>query len=111
MMARELLLFLESLSGISSAIRSDHILNLLPEVDGQLPGDQARLIGIVRTFLEMDQKLQFLYRVGRRAGVLSGLADLEDSGKIARVQDICRRYHIRPEAVDEVTDDMMRRFI
>jgi hypothetical protein len=111
MMARELLLFLESLSGIRSAIKSDHILNLLPEVDGQLPGDQARLIGIVRTFLEMDQKLQFLYRVGRRAGVLSGLADLEDSGKIARVQDICRRYHIRPEAVDEVTDDMMRRFI
>jgi len=111
MMARELLLFLESLSGISSAIRSDHILNLLPEVDGQLPGDQARLIGIVRTFLEMDPELQFLYRVGRRTGILSGLADLEDSGKIAQVEDICRRYHIRPDAVDAVTDEIMRRFI
>jgi hypothetical protein len=111
MMARELLLFLESLSGISSAIRSDHILNLLPEVDGQLPGDQARLIGIVRTFLEMDPELQFLYRVGRRTGVLSGLADLEDPGKIAQVEDICRRYHIRPDTVDAVIDEMMRRFI
>jgi hypothetical protein len=111
MMARELLLFLESLSGVSSAIRSDHILNLLPEVDGQLPGDQARLIGIVRSFLEMDQKLQFLYRVGRRTGIMSGLADLQDTGKIAQVEDLCRRYHIRPEAVDAVTDEMMRRFI
>jgi hypothetical protein len=111
MMARELLLFLQSLSGITSAIRSDHILNLLPEVDGQLPGDQARLIGIVRTFLEMDPELQFLYRVGRRTMVLSGLADLEDSGKIAQVEDICRRYHIRPDNVDAVTDEMMRRFI
>jgi hypothetical protein len=107
MMARELLLFLES----RSAIRSDHILNLLAEVDGQLPGDQTRLIGIVRTFLLMDPELQFLYRVGRRTGVMSGLADLEDSGKIAQVEDICRRYHIRPDAVDAVTDAMMRRFI
>ena len=48
--AQELLLFLESLSGITSALRSDHILNLLPEVDGQLPRDQARLMAIVRGF-------------------------------------------------------------
>lgn len=111
MMARELLMFLESLSGITSAIRSDHILNLLPEVDGQLPQDQARLTGIVRTFLKMDPELQFLYRVGRRTGILSGLRDLEDSLKIAQVQDICRRYQLRPDDVDAVTDDLMRRFI
>jgi len=49
--------------------------------------------------------------VGRRTGILSGLADLEDSGKIAQVEDICRRYHIRPDAVDAVTDEIMRRFI
>jgi hypothetical protein len=90
--ARELLLFLESLSGITSTIRSDHILNLLPEVDGQLPQDQERLIGIVRAFLALDQELQFLYRVGQ-------------------VEDICRKYSITPETVDAVTDEMMRRFI
>ena len=110
-MARELLLFLESLTGITSAIKSDHILNLLPEVDGQLPRDQARLIGIVRTFLEMDQELQFIYRVGRRTGIMSGLGDLADAGKIARVEAICREYHLRPDDVDGVTDDLMRRFI
>ncbi len=111
MVARELVLFLESLSGITSAIKSDHILNLLPEVDGKLPQDQERLIGIVRTFLELDPELQFLYRVGRRTGILSGLGDLEDSLKIARVEEVCRRYHIRPDSVDAVTDDLMRQFI
>ena len=110
-MARELLLFLESLSGITSAVKSDHILNLLPEVDGQLPQDQARLIGIVRTFLKMDPELQFIYRVGRRMGILSGLGDLEDAGKIARIEAICREYHLRPDNVDAATDDLMRRFI
>jgi Radical SAM superfamily len=110
-MARELLLFLESLSGITSVIKSDHILNLLPEVDGQLPRDRDRLVGVVRTFLEMDPAQQFLYRVGRRTGVLSGLQDLADAHRLARVQAIVQDYRLRPEDVDAVTDDLMRRFI
>jgi hypothetical protein len=80
-------------------------------VDGKLPRDQDRLIEIVRTFLTMDPDLQFLYRVGRRTGVLSGLSDLADPDKIARVEAICREYRIRPEDADAVTDDLMRRFI
>jgi hypothetical protein len=110
-MARELLLFLESLSNVTSVIKSDHILNLLPELDGQLPRDQGRLAGIVRTFLNLEPELQLLYRVGRRTGILSGLGDLEDAGKITRVEAICREYHLRPDNVDAVTDDLMRRFI
>jgi hypothetical protein len=109
--ARELLLFLESLTGLTSTIRSDHILNLLPEVDGRLPQDQARLIGVVKAFLALDPELQFLYRVGRRTGVLSGLKDLEDVDRLSQVEAICRRYRITPDTVDMVTDEMMRRFI
>ncbi|MCJ7819253.1 MAG: radical SAM protein [Syntrophales bacterium] len=109
--AQELLLFLESLSGITSAIRSDHILNLLPEVDGQLPQDRTRLMGIVSAFLELEPELQFIYRVGRRTGMMSGLGDLADPGKIARVEGVCREYGLRPDDVDAVTDDLMRRFI
>jgi hypothetical protein len=110
-MARELLLFLESLSGITSTIKSDHILNLLPEVDGQLPQDQERLIGVVRAFLALDPELQFLYRVGRRTGILSELADLEDLKQLSQVEAICRRYGITPYTVDVLTDEMMQRFI
>jgi len=109
--AQELLRFLESLSGVTSAIRSDHILNLLPEVDGQLPQDQERLIGIVRAFLALDPELQFLYRVGRRTGMLSGLAELEDVDLLSQVEAVCRRYRITADTVDLVTDEMMRRFI
>jgi hypothetical protein len=109
--ARELLRFLESLSGITSVIRSDHILNLLPEVDGQLPQDQERLIGIVQAFLNLESELQFIYRVGRRLGLLSGLGDLDDPGNMARVEGVCREYGLRPDDVEAVTDDLMRRFI
>lgn len=109
--ARELLRFLESLSGITSAVRSDHILNLLPEVDGKLPQDQERLMGIVQAFLDLEPELQFIYRVGRRLGLLSGLGDLADPGKMARVEGVCRESGLRPDDVEAVTDDLMRRFI
>ena len=80
-------------------------------MDGQLPRDRERLLGVVRTFLEMDPEQQFLYRVGRRTGVLSGLKDLADAHRLARVESIVNDYRIRPEDVDAVTDDLMRRFI
>ena len=39
--AEELLLFLQSLSGITSRVKSDHILNLFEEIDGILPDDRS----------------------------------------------------------------------
>jgi radical SAM superfamily enzyme YgiQ (UPF0313 family) len=109
--ARELLLFLEALSGITSTIRSDHILNLLPEVDGKLPQNRERLINVVRAYLALDPELQFLYRVGRRTGMFYGIKDLEDVDKLAQVRAICARYGITPDTADAVTDEMMQRFI
>jgi hypothetical protein len=111
MIVQELLLFLEALSGIDSTIKSDHILNLLPEIDGRLPQDRERLLDVGRTFLALDPELQFRYRVGRRAGILSGLTDLKDPGLLFRVEALCRARGITPENVESVTAAWMRRFI
>jgi hypothetical protein len=111
MMVQELLLFLEALTGVDSQIKSDHILNLLPDLDGKLPQDRDRLLTILRTFLALDPELQFVYRVGRRAGMINGLADLEDPAKICRVEDICRVHRITPANVEAVTAAWMQRFI
>ena len=110
-MAEELALFLESLHGITSVLKSDHILNLLPEVDGKLPEDRDRMLGVVRAFLDLDPPRQFLYRVGRRACIFSRLSDLENSFRLSQVEEICRSHQIGPENVDRVTDDLMRQFI
>jgi hypothetical protein len=110
-MARELLLFLESLEGVHGVIRSDHILNLLPEVEGTLPQDRERLIEVVRAFLDLDPELQLLYRVGRRTGWLAGLGDLDNPARLDRVRELCRRHQITPANLEQVIDEMMRRFI
>jgi hypothetical protein len=110
-MAQELLLFLESLSGVTSIIKNDHILNLLPEVEGKLPQDRERLLNIVRAFLALEPPRQFLYQVGRRLGIFSRLGDLQDQIRVEQVEEFCRRQGITPDNVEEVTADLMRQFI
>jgi hypothetical protein len=110
-MAREILLFLESLRGITSSVASDHILNLLPEVKGTLPQDQGRMIAVVERFLKMGPVEQSLYQVGRRTGVFGGLDDLQDPFRRRRAEEIVRKNDITPASVDGIIDELMRRFV
>jgi hypothetical protein len=109
--AKELLLFLESLDGITSAIKSDHILNLFEEVDGKYPEDKERITGVIRKFLEMAPHQRMLYQVGRRLGLFSRLSDLSNSQLAARAEETCRQHDINPENVDSVINELMKRFI
>jgi hypothetical protein len=95
-MAREILLFLQSLHGITSVVASDHILNLLPEVAGVLPRDQEHMVRVVENFLALDPEPQCLFQVGRRTGIMSSLDDLEDPERLARVAQLCRQHGITP---------------
>ncbi len=110
-MAREVLLFLESLRGLTSVVKSDHILNLLPEVEGTLPEDQGRMIAAVETFLRLSPEEQCLFQVGRRTGLFNGLSDLEDPFRRSRAEEIVRKNEITPENVDGVIEELMRRFV
>ena len=109
--AGELLLFLESLDGIESMVKSDHILNLFEEVEGKLPENKDRITGIIRDFLDMEPRQRMLYQVGRRLGVFSRLNDLKNSHLKAKVEEVCQQYKISPENVDEMIDELMKRFI
>ncbi len=110
-MAREILLWLESLHGITSTVASDHILNLLPEVEGTLPQDQGRMLAALETFLKLSPAERCLYQVGRRTGAFSGLDDLENPVRRRRAEEIIRNHEITPANVDGIIDELMRRFV
>lgn len=107
----EILLFLNALAGITSTVQSDHILNLFQEIEGALPQDRERMTAALERFLALAPEEQVLYQVGRRAGLLAGLADLDDPCRRQRAEDLCRRYRVTPETVDTVVDELMKRFI
>lgn len=109
--AGELLIFLEKLDGITSSLKSDHILNLFEDLEGNFPEDKAKMVGIVSDFLNMSPADQVIYQVGRRMGMFRGMRDMEESGRRERVEEICSRNNITPENADAVIDEMMKRFI
>ena len=111
MVAEELLLFIEKLDGITSVIKSDHILNLFIDLQGRLPKDKERMLKLLRTYLAMDPSDQLLYQVGRRLGVFTRIRDMEDEPKRAEVEEACRVLEVTPHNVDEITEQMMIRYI
>ena len=109
--AEELLLFLQSLSGITSRVRSDHILNLFEEIDGTLPGDRERMLAVIRRFLTMDPAEQMLYQIGRRTGLFRRLDDRLDPGLRRQAQAFVERWRVTPGNVDAICDELIKRFI
>ncbi len=111
MMTKEILLFIENLNGITSVLKSDHILNLFEEVRGVFPDDKEGMIRILKTFLDMEPERQCLYQAGRRLGIFRYLSDMENPHKLEKAEKTCQQLGITPENVDEVVDELMKRFV
>lgn len=109
--AEELLLFLQSMSGITSRVKSDHILNLFEEVDGVLPQDRERMIAVIRRFLAMEPEEQVLYQIGRRTGLFRRLDDCHDPLLRRQALGYVEQWRVTPENVDKVCGALMQRFI
>lgn len=111
LMAREILLFIESLEGITSVVKSDHILNLFQDLEGRLPEDKERMASIPRAFLEMDQERRLIYQVGRRWGIFEGVADMWNPQRLSYAERLVQRLGATPENVDAIVDEQVKRFI
>jgi hypothetical protein len=109
----EIRAFIAALDVDGARIASDHILNLLGELQGRLPTDKERLLGIIDTFLALPKAEQELFQVARRAGMLERLADLDHHGVRARAEQVLAEIyrHYGKDGVDEATQDMMQRFM
>ena len=64
-MVEEIRLLVESLTG-SSCLASDHILNLLPEVEGQLPQDKWVMLQAISQYQTMSLKQRLEFALKRR---------------------------------------------
>jgi hypothetical protein len=111
MVAEEILLLIESLQGVTSTLKSDHVLNLFGDLEGVFPQDKDRLRGILQGFLELDPERQRLYQVGRRLGVFGGIGDMDNASALAEVERVCGELGVTAENVDHITDELMTRFV
>jgi len=109
--ARELLLFLECLDGINSTVKSDHVLNLILEVDGVLPDCKETMIQPIRDFLALDPHEQMVFCIGRRTGRILLLSDMDIPARRESAQQMSSELGANRDNFDAVIDTLMRRFI
>jgi biotin synthase-like enzyme len=108
---REIGVFIEHLDGIETTIMSDHVLNLLEEVAGKLPGDKSRLLATIGRFLDMSPEERLIFRVGRRKGIYLKLDDLAERGTFLWLKSIVDQYANDPDLLEQELNRIMQAFI
>jgi len=109
---REIRLFIKSLEGITSTLTSDHIINLLEEVEGTFPQDKEKMLSVIDRYLNLPEREKLLYRLGRRGGTLRCLDDLKDPVLRDKLEtalnDLSREA---PEGIEQIIDELGNQYI
>jgi len=108
---REIGIFIEHLDGIETTIVSDHVLNLLEEVTGKLPGDKSKLLATIDRFLAMSPEERIIFRLGRRKGIYRKLDDLAERGTFLWLKSIVDQYASDPDHLEQDLKRIMQDFI
>jgi hypothetical protein len=87
---------------VISYVKSDHIFNLLPEIEGKMPEDKEKCLNIINSYLSLPEEERLNFRLGRRAGYYEGLADLNDSYKHYKIDEAIEHLRTEGESVDKV---------
>ncbi|MEA3253652.1 MAG: radical SAM protein [Chloroflexota bacterium] len=98
---REIGAFIADLQ-VNSYLKSDHILNLLAEVEGKLPEDKQKCLEVINRYLDLPEGERLNFRLGQRMGYYEGLADLTDSNKHSKVDETIKDIESQNKSVDKV---------
>lgn len=100
---REIGIFLEALGPVTSMVKSDHIMNLIEDIDGKLPEERERILAPVRAFMEMDQADRERFIIGRRTGRFRLLSEYHPAADIEELRlKIKENYQSLDDAILEI---------
>ncbi|MBN1905081.1 MAG: radical SAM protein [Deltaproteobacteria bacterium] len=74
--AEEIRLFIATLENITSTLTSDHIMNLLEDVNGTFPQGKQKMLDVIKGYQDMPDHERMIYRVGRRGGAYRSITDV-----------------------------------
>ena len=104
-------LFIEHLECHSNFV-SDHITNLLQEIEGKLPEDKPKFLAITDRFLALPPEEKTNFKLGRRVGIYNELDDLKDAQRHEAVEQMLKRLSRDNHQVsDETIFALMEEFI
>jgi histone acetyltransferase (RNA polymerase elongator complex component) len=107
---REIAIFINNLQ-VTSYLKSDHILNLLMDVEGKMPEDKGKCLDIIDKYLSLSDEERLNFKVGRRTGLYNKLDDLRDSYKHDKIEQAIGQLYAHGSDVDEAIVKLKNSFI
>jgi biotin synthase-like enzyme len=114
MLAEEIGLFIKTLEGITSTVTSDHIMNLLEDINGKLPDDKEKMLAAIQSYQDLSETDRLIYRVGRRGGAYRSIEDLkQDPATYQKIKTLIEEVAQKegPDGVEHMISEMVDRYI
>jgi radical SAM superfamily enzyme YgiQ (UPF0313 family) len=89
---KEIKLFIEELNVHGTYLASDHILNLLEELEGRFPEDKQKILSVIERYFELPDEDRLIFWLGRRTGAFGKLDDLADKETYRRLKSVIDQY-------------------
>jgi radical SAM superfamily enzyme YgiQ (UPF0313 family) len=97
---------------VTSELKSDHVLNLLPELEGKFPEAKPACLATINRYLALPPRERLNFRLGRRAGYYEKLDELYDTHKYQKVDEAIKRIISEsPDSVEEVILQIKESFV
>lgn len=107
----EIKLFIENLDVNGTYLASDHILNLLEELEGVFPDDKKKILSAIDRYFELSSTDRQIFRLGRRTGVFRKLDDLINGEAYLQLKSVVDSYAASGGNLDEDVVKIMNNFI
>jgi radical SAM superfamily enzyme YgiQ (UPF0313 family) len=109
----EIRLCVQNLDGITSTVASDHIGNMLQDVEGRLPEDKPKMLEALDRYLDLDKEARLRYQIGRIMGLYAGVKDMDNPALSQQVEGTLARLKKRydndlDQALVQIHDQLMR---
>ncbi len=108
---REIKLFVENLGVQNTYFASDHILNLLEELEGRFPEDKKKILSTIEQYFQLSPDERLIFRVGRRSGAYRKLVDLSDMEMYSKLKSTVEHYAARGLDIEEEIIKTMNNYI
>ena len=97
---------------VTSYLKSDHILNLLGEIEGKFPEAKSACLATINRYLALPPQERLNFRLGKRLGYYEKLDDLYDAYKHQKIDEAIKRISSETSnSADEVILRLKEGFI
>jgi hypothetical protein len=109
----EIRLFIESLGDhLTGYVASDHIMNLLQDIEGRLPRDKQHMLDALDRYRKLPADQKIAYRLGRRMGLFHGVDDMARPELAQRVDQAREQIDTQyPGRIEDILSEMVNRMI